>query len=218
MRVYASFGGVNLGKRGMHMDVGRVWPAEFSTIDMMTVVQVSGSVSINHVVANFLLPRFLPLGAIGNSVVGGQSLGCCVAHSSALQLESCFEGVRACFWLDARSIAPRASLNRESLAAVRENVNAAMARQGITAVRRVVSLLEAPRLRPDANFLDIRCQFGGHQSALFQSDEAMEARRYFYMRAGDFELLPDTDHMVMSSECYWDIARRLRRVVVRPSN
>merc|ERR1712050_547999 len=72
---------------------------------MLDILAANSSLTHAQSVAILFLPRLL-LYPAEHSIVGGESLGCIIAHEAAVQLETCAEGLRAVFWVDARSLLP----------------------------------------------------------------------------------------------------------------
>jgi len=70
--------------------------------------------------------------------------------------------------------------------------------------------MEVSHFRSSAPMHHVTCPSMQHENA-FQDDCALESRCQFYAVAGCVDFLPNSTHMTIGSEHYWDIARRMRK-------
>merc|ERR1712194_167349 len=196
-------------------DISRVCPASYYTILMMEGMKMHCAMSVQQFVAVALLPRLLPLGPVENCVTGGWSKGCVYAYNCALQLEASLQGVRACFWIDVRTLVPLRDRSMLAAVAVLLGAQRRELRARAVVVDPSLDFEEVPKRLPRVHLVEFQCPLRKGQAAFMQEDSEIDARRCLYVRAGETQLFLDSDHLVLGSECYWDIARRVRGVAVK---
>lgn len=215
MRVYATTGAINLGKKA-DLDMARALPSQFYTLDMMNMQTVNACSTVKQFVAVVAMQRMLSQGSPDNIIVGGWSLGSNFAFHAAMDFEACMTGVRAVFTLDVRTLAPtppgRLATSSGTMTVDREFLS----RFNMRAMVNVWGL-ELPRwklgLQNNMPSFHFSCPLQAHEEHALLNDETIAARRSFYS-AGDVHHLPNTVHSTIGSDHYWDIARRLRSLPV----
>jgi len=206
MRIYASYGAMNLGKT-YDFEVARFAPSQFYTFKMMATHEMASSLSIKQFVAMVLFPMLLSCKCIENAIIGGRSLDSVFAFHAALELEGSVSDPRAVFAFASRGL---------------PLVGVCVASRNLRSISRAsrVSL----RARALVNFCSVEvarftfpdpthrftCPLMQHENAL-QDDCAIESRRQFYAVADCVDSLPNSIHMTIGSDHYWDIARRMRK-------
>jgi hypothetical protein len=205
MRIYASHGAMNLG-RTYDFDVARAIPSQFYTFGMMDTQEMASSLSIKQFVAIVLFPVLLVHRWIENVIVGGWSLGSVFAFHAALELEASISGPRGVFAFDSRGLPPmglcRGPRNAHSISSA--NRVSFRARALVDSYS-----MEVARFRFPAPTHHFTCPRMQHEAAL-QDNQAVESRCQFYAVTGCVDFLPNSTHMTIGSDHYWDIARRMR--------
>ena len=209
MRVCASHGAINLGKVLGDLDVARVFPSQLYTFSMMDMQEMGSFRSIKQFVATVLFPTLLSYTWMENVILGGCGLGSTFASHAAFELEACMSGIRAVFAFDPRKVPPVcgfldsgnfSSISRES-------------RVGFSALALVnLHFMEVPHFRFPAPALHFTCPLMQHENS-FADGCAIESRCQLYNVESGVHVLPNSTHMTIGSDHYWDIARRLREDV-----
>lgn len=220
MRVYAAEGGANMGKTANHLDVARTFPSHFCTLVTMTMQEVNEVISISQFVAVIILRIVLSQGIVENAVMGGWSLGSNVAFHSTLQLEACTGGPRAVFALDARRLLPMDTSMRLALSNPRSENREFNRRQKTEFLNRIsarlfvnIDFAAVPHSRFRTRSSHFKCPLQAHE-VMFQGDGTVSARLAVFTEEGEAHLFPDTLHITIGPEFHWDIARRLRWIIV----
>jgi len=116
-------------------------------------------------------------------------------------------GPCAVFAFDSRSLPPvgvcHASRNFRSIS--RENRISLRARALVN-----FGFMEVPHFRFPSPTHNFTCPLMQHEN-VFQDDCAIESRSRFYAVAGGVDFLPNSTHMTIVSDHYWDNARRMRK-------
>lgn len=129
------------------------------------------------------------------------------ACHAALELGASISGPCAVFAFDSRSLPPvgvcHASRNFRSIS--RENRISLRARALVN-----FGFMEVPHFRFPSPTHNFTCPLMQHEN-VFQDDCAIESRSRFYAVAGGVDFLPNSTHMTIVSDHYWNIARRMRK-------
>lgn len=214
LRVYASFGALNIGKKFGAMDIGRYCPFRFCTFDTMQMQKIYNVISLKQFVSAVLLPMVLSNGKVENAVTGGWSFGALFAFHAAAALEACSAGPRAVFALDPRFLLPYAmtmpASNPRRDAASQTNRETEHRSRNRASVNIVFEAVPQSRFStPTSEFV---CPLGLNRD--FMNDDAINARRILYNNlAGEVLPLATTTHGTIGVDCAWDIARRLRAFI-----
>jgi len=137
----------------------------------------------------------------------GWSVGPVFAFHAALELETFISCPRAVFAFDSRGL-PLVGV----CAASRNLRSISRASRVSLRARALVNFcsMEVARFRfPDPTHR-FTCPLMQHENAR-RDDCAIESRRQFYAEAGCADSLPNSTHMTIGSDHYWDIARRMRK-------
>lgn len=195
-----------IGAAGNAEDVwrvlGQVWPGKMFSFNPRFIMRQAGFYSIKQVAALNIVLSVLAGGPLKNSVLIGWSLGAAFAFASEVELEASGEGVRAAVELDNSGRAPLSAASRASFDQAERRFWCGASRQWAL-----------PLLFRSAFILEFTCPF--HHQVTIQSIRELNARRALCTAVGDVVFCPDSDHMTVGVDYAWDIARRVRALVVQ---
>jgi len=214
VHVYAAHGAVFVS-RDNHFHIGRAFPSQLCTIDMMHLQTISSLLSIQQLVATVLLPKMFVASDTENIIVGGWSLGSLVARYSVLQLEACSAGPRGVFIMDERRLPPDTTI-QDSVAQGYvdqgpETRRLERAGQQIAARSFTnIDFGEAPKWRVSAPSSSFTCPLRAADREFVLDDSEVGMRSTLYSKTGDVYHLSDTTHLTIGADHFWDMGRRLR--------
>ena len=157
--------------------------------------------------ATVLFPILLSYSSIENVIIDEWSLGTIFACHAAFELEACMSGIRAVFAFDPRKVPPVGGfIDSGNFSFISREI-----RVGFSALALVnLHFMEVPHFRFSAPALHFTCPLMQHENS-FSDGCAIESRCQFYTVESGVHVLPNSTHMTIGSDHYWDIARRMRK-------